>query len=713
MTELQKSRNELRRLIAPRSIAVIGASEGGGAGANVIENLRTLSFSGEIYPVNPKHATVFGLRCFPSVEKIPGDVDFAAICLRAEAVIPAIQQCSRRGIDCGWAFASGFSEAGETGEALQRELATVCGQLRFRLIGPNCVGFANLTDRVAAYSAPINPQIQAGSVGAVVQSGSICLALANSSRGIGFSKIISTGNEAALDSCDFIEYLVEDPSTAVILAFIEGFRQPNRLLQVAKMARQQNKPILLLKVGRSAVAQRATLAHTSALAGSDRVQDALFRQLGIIRLDDLDELLESALLFLHARENWPKGEGVGLITVSGGEIGLVADLAEGEKLFFPALSDDARLSLEAALPPFSSISNPLDAWGVGDLSETYPRCMEVLAKEPEVDLVVVSLDVTSTLAPKQSEQYAAVARAAVQVRQSSGKNIVLFSNLSSGSDGPIRTITEKGRIPLLQGTRESLVALRRLFDHARMLRQLPFDEQQGRPPEEDLTGFFAGKHGFLSELEAKRVLRAYHILTPREVLAGNEEEALQAAFHIGWPVALKIHSAQVVHKTEAGGVELTLSNEEALRQAYRRIFANVQARLPGAAIEGVLVSEMVSGAVAEVIVGISTDPDYGPVVAFGLGGILVELLKDASLRIPPISLIMAAEMIGEIQGAPLLLGFRGKPSGDLDALSDTLVQVGRLATDWGHVVRSLDINPLLVLPDQQGVVAVDSLIELR
>jgi acetyltransferase len=257
------------------------------------------------------------------------------------------------------------------------------------------------------------------------------------------------------------------------------------------------------------------------------------------------------------------------------------------------------------------------------------------------------------------------------------------------------------------------VALRSLFNHARMLRQLPSDEPQGSPPEEDLTEFFAGKHGFLNELEAKRVLRAYRIRTPREELASNEEEALQAAFRIGWPVVLKVHSAQVAHKTEAGGVELAVSNEEALRQAYRRILANVQSRFPDATVEGILVAEMISGAVAEVIVGISTDPDYGPVVAFGLGGILVELLKDASLRIPPISSLMAEEMIGEIQGAPLLKGFRGKPGGDLTALVDTLVQVGRLATDWSHAVRSLDINPLLVLPDQQGVIAVDSLIELR
>jgi acyl-CoA synthetase (NDP forming) len=713
MKPTARQKVDLQRLLAPRSIVVIGASEKEGVGANLIENLRSLSFQGAIYPVNPNHDTVLGLPCFPSVERIPAPVDFAAICLRASGVIPAIEECSRKGISNGWAFASGFGEAGQEGQALQAQLRETCERTGFQLIGPNCVGFANLIDRVATYSAPLNPHIKAGKIGAIAQSGSLCLALANSNRSVGFSKIISTGNEAVLDSCDYLEYLLEDPYTEVILSFIEGFRQPKRLIEVAKRSRAYNKPILLVKVGRSTVAQHATLAHTGALTGSDRVQDALFRQLGLVRLDDLDELLETAILFQQARDHWPRGDGVGLITVSGGEIGLIADLSEPLKLSFPALSEKARRALADALPPFSSIANPLDAWGAGDLSETYPRCMEILAQDPNVDVVAVSLDATSSLATKQSEQYSAVARAAVHVKRESGKNVVLFSNLSSGSDKGISDIVETGGVPMLQGTRESLLSLRRLFDYARFLQQPAEEGPQGEDSREDLSAFLKGKHGLMSELEAKRILRAYGIRTPKEELVRNTDEAVTVAHAIGWPVTLKVQSKQIAHKTEVGGVVLNVRDEAALRAGYRRIMEHVKEQVPTASIEGILVSEMINGIVAEVIVGISQDRDYGPVVAFGLGGILVELLQDVSLRLPPISKRMAGEMIEETLGSALLKGFRGKPAGDLEALRQTLVQIGRLAIDWGQAIFSMDINPLLVLPDGQGVVAVDSLIELR
>jgi acyl-CoA synthetase (NDP forming) len=702
----------LSSLLNPQSIAVVGASDKPGAGLHVIENLQKLGYRGSIYPVNPKRDDVLGLRCYASLSAIPGPVDCAAVLLKGEAVLSVIEECALKGVHSAWAFASGFAEAGSEGMALQERLREQCLRHNIAFCGPNCVGFVNVVDRVAAFSAPLNPLLQPGKIAVLVQSGSVCLAVANSARGIGFSKIISSGNEAVLDATDYFDYLLDDPQTEVILAFIEGFRQPERLWPVAQRSLEKNKPILLVKVGRSQIAQRATAAHTGALTGSDAVQNSLFRQLGIVRVSDLDELLECGQLFLRWKDQLPPGDRVGMITVSGGEIGLIADLADPLGLRFAPLSEDTEQKLVKVLPPFSQIANPLDAWGTGDLEQTYPRSMEILASDPNIDLLAVSLDATDSLAPRQTEQYAAVARAAVSVAESSGKNIVLFSNVSSGLDPQICRIAAQGNLPFLMGTAESLLALRKVLDYAAFRRQpsTPPRLKRVQPPQ---VAFLMERHGVLREQEAKQILSAYDIRSPREDLAGTVDQAVRLGQEIGWPVVLKVISAQIPHKTEAGGVALRISDETQLRQAYDRILTNARRYNPQARIDGILVSEMIEDAVAEVLVGINIDPDFGPVVAFGLGGILVELLQDASLRLPPISLPMARAMIQEIRGYPLLSGFRGRPAGDLETLAITLVNVGNLVLDWAGRIRSLDINPLLVLPEGRGVVAADALLELR
>lgn len=712
MTQESSPGRYLSSLLNPQSIAVIGASDKPGAGLHVIENLQQLGYRGSIYPVNPKRDEVLGLRCYASLSAIPGSVDCAAILLKGEAVLSVIEECALKGVHGAWAFASGFAEAGPEGIVLQARLREQCLRHNIAFCGPNCVGFVNVVDRAAAFSAPLNPLLQPGKIAVLVQSGSVCLAVANSARGIGFSKIISSGNEAVLDATDYFDYLLDDPQSEVILAFIEGFRQPERLWQVAQRSLEKNKPILLVKVGRSQVAQRAIIAHTGALTGSDAVQDSLFRQLGIVRVSDLDELLESGQLFLEWKDRLPSGDRVGMITVSGGEIGLIADMADPLGLSFAPLSENTKQELVKILPPFTQIANPLDAWGTGDLEQTYPRSMEILASDPNVDLLAVSLDATSSLAPRQTEQYSAVARAAVSVAESSGKHIVLFSNISSGLDPRICRIAAKGKLPFLMGTAESLLALRKVLDYAAFRRQPSASSRLERVQPSQIA-FLMDQHGVLREQEAKQILSVYGIRSPREDLAGTVDQAIRLGQEIGWPVVLKVVSAQIPHKTEAGGVALRICDETQLRQAYDRILGNARCSNPQASIDGILVSEMIEDAVAEVLVGINMDPDFGPVVAFGLGGILVELLQDASLRLPPISPPMAWAMIKEIKGYPLLSGFRGRPAGDLDALAVSLVNVGDLVLDWAGRIQSLDINPLLVLPEGRGVVAVDALLELR
>jgi acyl-CoA synthetase (NDP forming) len=462
---------DLTPLLKPKTIAVVGASERFGAGSLVIENLHTLGFPGKIIPINPRYKELFGYPCYPSLAQVPAemDIDCAAILLGYQQVNTVLEEAGRRRVRGAWAFASGFTEAGPEGEKLQEEMKRICGANDIQFCGPNCVGYVNLQERVGTYSAPISPTLRKGGVSAVAQSGSVILALANSNRGIGFNFLISSGNEAVVDLSDYIEYLLEDDGTEVIITFIETIRRPEAFMRACIRAAEKAKPIIAVKVGRSEIARQVALSHTGALTGADGVQEALFKKLGVIRVDDLDQLLETAEAFARCRKRLPKGNGIGAIAVSGGEIGLISDLAQGLSLRFVSLSSEAQLELRKRLPSFTAIGNPLDGWGSGDLAETYPACLEVLAEEEEVDLIVVSQDSPPGMADKQANQYADVARAAVRAA-GSGKPVVAISHVSGGLDARVRQVLEEGNIPFLQGTREGLLAIHHLIEYARFQR---------------------------------------------------------------------------------------------------------------------------------------------------------------------------------------------------------------------------------------------------
>jgi acyl-CoA synthetase (NDP forming) len=706
----------LKPLLNPDAIAVVGASEKFGAGSLVIENLRTLGYEGKIIPVNPGYSTVLGLPCYPSLLEVPSEqkIDCVAIVLGYRQVIPVLEQAAQRGVRAAWAFASGFAETGEEGARLQDQLRALCLARRILFCGPNCVGCVNLHGRVGTFSAPISPTLRKGRIGAVAQSGSVILALANSNRGVGFSTLVSSGNEAVLDTTDYLDYFLEDENTAVVIAFLEGIRRPEAFIQACERAAQLKKPIIVVKVGRSELAQKTAVTHTGALTGSDEVHDAVFRRLGVIRVDALDELLETAEAFVHCGKRLPQGDRVGVITVSGGEIGLIGDLAKRFSFSFPPLSPVAREELERRLPPFTPIDNPLDAWGSGDLRETYPACLEVLAKEQGIDLIAVSQDAPPGMAEKQMSQYADVARAAVRA-SSSGKPVVVFSHVSGGLDPTIKDILDRGHVPFLQGTRESLFAVHNLIEYGRFQRRRALKHEVSGDSPANLAVMIerlGGARRVLGYDESREILRAFKIPMVGEVLAKSMEHALEAAETIGYPVVLKGQSPQIPHKTDAGLVWLNVGDQTELRTAYEAITRRVHEYDATAALEGILVQDMVPLEAVEVIVGVSRDGSFGPVVVLGLGGILVELLKDTSLRLPPISLDEAYTMIAELRGRPLLEGFRGKGPADIDALASVLVQVGRMALDMREVLVSLDLNPLMILPREEGVRVVDVVMEV-
>ncbi|MFO8033655.1 MAG: acetate--CoA ligase family protein [Candidatus Bipolaricaulota bacterium] len=704
---------DLTPLLAPRGVAVVGASERSSAGRQVLHNLLQSGFSGQVIPVNPRYEKVMGHRCWPSLTDAAADgavIDLVAVAVGRDSVMPVMEEAASVGAGAAWVFASGFAEAGEEGKRLQEELTGLCLRERIALCGPNCVGLLR-AGALAAYSAPFPSDLAPGNVGAVAQSGSVCLALANSGRGLGYSLLVSSGNEAVLDSTDYIAHMLEDSGVDVVLAFIEQFRRPDRLFRVAQRAAELDKPLVVLKVGRSDVAQRAALTHTGALAGSDAVHDAVFRKYGITRVEDVDELLETGVALSKLRGRWPRGPRAGVITLSGGEIGLIGDLASGTSLAFPPWSEATAERIGAHLPEYAGVGNPLDAWGSGRIDETYPGCMAAAAEDEAVDLVVVTLDMPPGLPDAQVAQFEVVARAAVDVSQHSERPVFVLSNVSGGFEPRLRDMLERGGIIVLQGTRAGL----RAVHHAVAQRDRLRAQEARRPARPGRRGreLLQEASGALDEHTSRRFLEAYGVPGPPQRVCEDVDSAVRAAEELGYPVALKALSPDLSHKTEAGGVVLSIGSAQELRAAYKRMMASLKRWAPHAELEGVLMQKMVTGAVAETVVGVSRDPDFGPVVVFGTGGTLVELVGDRALALPPLSEQEAQEMVEGTLAGRLLGGFRGATRGDVRAVVDVLCSVGEMAAQWHDRIQGVDINPLLVLPEGQGVMAVDALVQLR
>jgi acyl-CoA synthetase (NDP forming) len=464
------------------------------------------------------------------------------------------------------------------------------------------------------------------------------------------------------------------------------------------------------------VARQAVQAHTGSLAGSDAVFDAVCRRSGVVRLETLDELVEAVDLFSTCPP--PAGPGVGLLSLSGGQIGLVADLVEDLELTFPPLSDRGRQALSRILPAFSPIANPLDAWGSGDLENTYPRCVQVVAQERDVHLLAVSRDTPHEVAQREIDQSLAVARTAVDIRRQTGKPVVLFSNFAAGVQAEVKSCLREGGVPYLQGTRESLRAVQSFLWYAgwRRARGGAAGVRSGRPadlgdPARHRQRLVEG--GALTELAGRRLLAAYWIPGVGERAAATVEDAVTAAREIGYPVVLKILSPEIQHKTEIVGVVVGIESDDGVRAAYQAVMGAARAHHRTTELAGVLVQEMVPAGSIETILGVMRDPQFGPVIVFGSGGILVELVRDSVLRLPPLDLVQAHEMIAGTKVARLLGGFRGRVPADTAALADALVRLSWLAVDLGDSLASLEINPLMVLPRGRGVSAVDVLIERR
>jgi acetate---CoA ligase (ADP-forming) len=698
----------LDRLLRPRSIAILGASERPSVGRTLVEALDGIGFRGEVYPVNPRYETLLGRRCYPSVAELPRDVDVLAFCVNHARVLEHMPPAADRGIGAAVIFDGGFAEADAEGRARQDAIAAICREASMALCGPNCMGVISPHVPSLVYIQALHdPTRLAGNVGLISQSGSICIGLLTDCRRFGWSQVISSGNEAVVAAVDFLEYLIDDPATRVIAMFLETVREPARFVAALDRAADRGKPVVVLKVGRSDRTRRAISSHTGGLAGESRVFSAVLRAHRAIEVADMDELTE--VIAACQAERWPRGRRLAVMTASGGQAELILDLAGAANLQLPPLAPNSRADVERVIGRITGDGNPLDAWGNGDFATNFPHGLRVLGSDPGYDAVAFCTDGFDDQpmgSPARALDYAKTVAAAAQ---QSAKPFYLMTTRSGVFRRDVAAFLREHGIVVVGGTRAGLGALDRLARwHAPLAAPRPSRGGGGA-----IQAMLAGRvRPSIHEHDAKRLLAAAGVSVVREQVGASLDEARDAAKTIGYPVALKVVADAIPHRTDVGLVAVGLRDETELRAAWDRLARRVDDLGRRNEVAGFLVQEMAHG-ILEVFAGVSRDPDFGLVLAFGAGGVLIEALDDVALRPLPLRVGDAEAMIAETRAATLLGGFRGRPPGDVNALAHTLEAIGDFAWAERERLAELDVNPIVVRTTGAGCVVVDALIVPR
>ncbi len=701
----------LAPLMKPASIAVVGASQRMTRATRVVANLKIFGYSGRIFPINPKYREVLGLPCYPDLGSTPEPADTVVVAIPAEQVPGILASAVESGVRGAVVLSSGFAEAGPAGQKRQTELERLAADRGLLICGPNCYGVFNIRLGAATFSADLAEPLQPGAVGLVSQSGGFSHAIGEylmQQRAVGLSYIVSCGNQAGVTVEDYIAFLVEDDDTAVVGAFVEGFKKPETLRQAAARARALAKPIVMLKVGRSENARQAMLAHTGSLAGTPEIIEAVLRQSGIVQVSSINEMIDTLALLAAARHHTPRAWKVGILSGLGGECGHAADAAERAGVELPPLSAISVETMKGFMPDFANPRNPLDGTGaMYEDASLFPQLFDVMLRDEAVDVVAVNLRV-NVPRPGGGAPSRPFSRAMIEaLPKNPGRLVLAFSSFAGGDldQEVVRALADAG-VPFLESTETAMVALRNAREHRRFL-----DRPERAPSAAPSPRSRAGASGTLSNTEAMQLLREFGVPLAQTIAVKDAAAAVTAADRLGYPVVLKIDSPDIAHKTDVGGVRVGCPDPAAVRTAFREMLVEVGRRVPTARLDGVLVQRMIAGG-REMILGVKTDPLFGPAVLCGFGGIFVEQLRDVSLRVPPIGPADAAAMIAELRGAAILSGARGRAPADTGALADAIVGVAALAEAHRQSLRALDINPLLVLDDGHGVVAVDWLIEL-
>jgi acetyltransferase len=689
-----------KELFRPKSVAVVGASRNvEKVGYGVFANLVEAGFPGALYGVNPGGGELLGRTLFTSIDAIPGPVDLGVFIVSPRDILKAFPALAAKGMKAAIAISAGFKEVGGAGVTLERDLTAAARASGIRLVGPNCLG---VIDTHSCLNASFSNGTPAkGNIGFFSQSGALCTAILDRSMSdnIGYSKVVSLGNKADVSESDVLEYLADDPDTRVIMGYVESIDDGRRFLQAAKEVTPR-KPVVLVKAGCTASGARAASSHTGSLAGSDSAYAAAFRQAGVLRAESIEELFDFTIGF--SMRPVPRKGNLLILTNAGGPGILAADTADRLGIRLAEVSQTLREKLASKVPPTASLVNPVDI--IGDArADRYRDALDVLAEDDSIDTILVLLTPQVMTEPEET------ASAVVSTLGGTDKT-VFASFVGQASVSDARKILMSGGIPSYHVPERAVSAAHAMIRYSR-IRTADFPEEGGslggRPMAAQRSiGRILSKGGKGGEEDARSLLEAYGFSFPKNAFAQTSADAVEAFRSMNVPqVVMKIVSPQILHKTDVGGVRLGLSSEEDVARAFVEITSSVRRHAPSAWIAGVSVQEMIVGG-QELIVGLTRDPQFGPLLMFGLGGIYVEVLKDVAFRVAPVSRRDAAEMIREIRAYPLLAGYRGTEPADEEAIIDAMLRLSALSCDFPEV-QELDINPVRVMPRGKGLRAID------
>ncbi|MEK5427463.1 acetate--CoA ligase family protein [Cytobacillus sp. FSL R7-0680] len=708
INENVSAKDELHSFFYPQSVAVLGASENPKKLGNIqVKALLDGGFQGDIFPIHPTSNAIHGVKCYSSLQAVSHAVDLVIFCLSAHQIQQGLEQCVEKKVKAAIIFASGFSETGESGEKQQKQIADYAKKHGLRLLGPNCVGLVNtLNGLVGTFSPAVMsyPLSEQRAVGYVSQSGAfgVLTYMAAAQHGLTFNYFVSVGNEMDTSFEDVVEYMVHEKQTKVISGYLEGAKKPKKLRGLAYEALEKGKPIIVMKAGRGTAGKRAAASHTGSLAGSNDIYDAFFKQTGMIRANDYDEIISFSKLFLSGK--LPTGRNTVIITSSGGRGINEADRCEANGLLIPKLNEETQRKIKQVIPSFASAANPIDLTAAASVSapELFTAPLKALMEDPDVDNIIL------TEFPLFWDEETKELQEFVEMCKNTNKFVFVSTFPLEGMSIPKgqQYMVDHG-VPVIPGNLQAISALAKLVEYSEKYRAYQKESVRERASiqKKENVAYLLQENQILNEWDASKVLQAYEIPTTKKSLATTVDEAVQQANSIGYPVVLKIDSKDILHKTEAGGIRLSLQNAEQVKQAFDDILLSAHKYHPDAHINGVMVQEMVAKG-TEVIVGVTRDASFGPVIMFGLGGIFVEVFKDIAFRVAPITRQDALEMINEIKGKAIFDGVRGEEALDVEGIVDILLRVSSLVQDYD--IEELDLNPIIVT--EKCAKAVDALI---
>jgi acetyl coenzyme A synthetase (ADP forming)-like protein len=689
----------LETLFSPQSIAVIGASRTEGKlGFAVLSNIIQSGFGGDIYPINPKADEILGLQAYPDIEDIDANVDLAVVVIPAKFVLEELEKCGKKGVGSVIVITAGFRETGHEGLLAERRMAELAQEYGMRIVGPNVLGVIDTLAPLNASFAVGMPRY--GQIAFMSQSGALCTSILDIAlaRDVGFSRFVSLGNKADLNEIDFLQAWSEDPESKVVMAYLEGIANGARFIEVAREMTKR-KPIIAIKSGSTSAGSRAVSSHTGTLAGSERAYEAAFKQAGVMRAGSVGDLFDLSIAF--ARQPLPRNDRVAIITNAGGPGIMATDAIEHCGLSLASLSEETMHKLREALPSAASVLNPVDVLGDA-LADRYKAALRLVTGDPNVGALIV------ILTPQFMTEIDETARAVGEVAQRSEIPIMACFMGEANTETGVAILREFN-VPNYIVPERAIAALKAMVDQRNWQEQPLPEFEKSDVDQERVAQVFrrvrASGRLQIGDAEARDIMEAYRIPIPASKLCKTSDEAVEFGEKTGYPLVMKIASPDILHKTDIGGVRLNIEDANDVRDSFDLLTFRASRYMPDAEIWGCLVQQQVRGG-KEVIAGMNRDPQFGPLVMFGLGGIYVEVLKDVSFRIAPFSRREANEMMREIRSFNLLRGVRGQEPSDLEAIADTLLKLSQLVTDFPEIVE-MDINPLMVFEKGRGTMGID------